>query len=252
MTTELQQSEGKAPRNISLSDEYLEKLQHLVRTYGITRGEVVEVLLDCSTSPELDARFKTKRLEGKKDGRRKDQKKTEHVTIQTFAMQLDGFSPEQLITIAEAAWKLRGKTENYEDARTPRRKKNPGPGRCSKLEVLEQVRNLSSEQLQTLANQIAGLQTHSVSKPVKTHIVFSDVIPLLTGLLPAQLRTVAETAWKLKGRTEDYESCRTPQRQKRGLVGHREVIEQLGGLSPDHYQALVDLIATFKAEEPKQ
>jgi hypothetical protein len=255
MTTELQQSEdGKVACGIRLSAEHRDRLRDLATTHGLAQGDVVETFLDTLDTPEIENLLKTRRLENRETGggrgKGKGRKKSEHVTLQTFTILLNDLTPEQLITIAEAAWKLRGKTGSYEDARTPRRKKNPGPGRCSKLEVLEQARNLPSEQLQTLADRFAMSQAHLVSSvaPARPSITARTLIASLTGLLPAQLRTVAETAWKLKGRTEDFESCRSLHRQKRGFVGQQEVIEQFAGLNSEQRRTLADLIATFKAE----
>lgn len=239
---------------IRLSAEHRDRLRELAAMHGLAQGGIVEVFLDILDTSQIGSLLRAKRLKSKKEGKERGKsqgrKKSGRMTAQTFASQLGGLTANQLFVVAEMAWRMQGNGGNYEKTRSPRRGRRPGA--CSKMEVSEQARGLSPEQLQVLVDRIATLRTHPVpvAAPVGSRPMSLSraLIKSLTGLLPVQLRIVAETAWKLKGHAKDFESSRTPQRRKRGFVGHKEVIALFVGLSPEHRRVLADLIATFRDE----
>jgi hypothetical protein len=165
MTAEPKQSKDRrVAGGIRLSVEHWRNLRGLARTHDLPLGAIVEALLDTFllNLSEVEKLLVAKRLgdrEREKENRRgKGRKKSRYMTTQAFTILLNDLTPEQLFTIAEAAWKMRGKTGSYEKTRTPRRIKRHGYGACTRFETLQQVRGLSSEQLQILADQIAAFR----------------------------------------------------------------------------------------------
>jgi hypothetical protein len=152
---------------IELTAEHRARLRELAELHNLAQGDVVGLLLDCTSHPVIEDAFATKTPEVKRlkrEMRRKNREQrkatttTATTTFRDVIAHLNELTKEQLGAVAKAAWKMKGGVGDYEETRTAKRR---SLGAGSKQEVIEQLAGLEPPQLQTLVRLIAKLKTET-------------------------------------------------------------------------------------------